>query len=152
MRKVVLSTEIKNKIISIQEEYDFKREIGGILIGKFDAESDCQIITDISFPYPSDRKGRFRFSRKSAGHQEYMDKLWEESGRTKAYLGEWHTHDQYYPTPSIIDRNTWKRISKRDNNFEQCFFLIVGRKYYTIWSVIDNKIQEIERSNWGGKE
>ena len=151
MRKIELSAKIKNHIRNIQKEFNFKKETGGILIGKLDEASDY-LITDMSFPYPSDRQSRFRFSRKSTGHQEFMDELWEESEHTKAYLGEWHTHDQDTPAPSLTDKRTWKRISKNDNNFDQCFFLIIGRRCYTIWTVLGNNVIEVKRGKNNGSD
>lgn len=144
MRKLSIDNAVLEKIADIQSTHDFKKESGGILIGLFDARLDAIRITDMSFPFPTDQRSRFRFSRKSNGHQEYMDDLWEKSERTKSYFGEWHTHDQDNPVPSLTDRNTWKRISKRDNNFTQCFFLIIGRKNYRIWTIYDESLVEVE--------
>lgn len=147
MREIVLTDDIKTRISNIQAEHDFSKEIGGIIVGKYDPEFDCFLMTDMSFPYPSDVQSRFRFSRKSAGHQEFMDMLWKESGMTKAYLGEWHTHDQNIPIPSFIDRKTWRRIARRNNNYDQCFFMIIGRKQFAVWTAQDNDVYEI-RGDW----
>lgn len=142
-----MNDDIKAKILNIQAEHAFQKEIGGILVGGYDAESKCLRLTDISFPYHGDQQSRFRFFRKCDGHQEYMDQLWEESGHTKAYLGEWHTHDQTVPAPSVVDRMTWKRIAKRNHNFDECYFMIIGKKMFIIWAVINDDIFEIYRGN-----
>ena len=151
MRKLVLEDEIKAKILSIQSTYAFKRELGGILVGLYDADLGCLRLTDMSFPHTGDQQSRFRFFRKSDGHQELMDHLWEESEHTKAYLGEWHTHDQDTPIPSMKDRGTWKRISKRNNNFDECYFMIIGRKEYVVWTVSEEKIIEVIRGGNNGE-
>lgn len=135
MREVVIEENIKQMIANIQSEYDFKSEMGGVLAGLLDAEQNVFRITDMSFPYESDKRDRCHFSRNSSGHQEWMDKIWQESNQTKSYLGEWHTHDEDIPVPSRIDRNTWKRISRQENNFDECFFMIIGRRTYGIWTV-----------------
>ena len=147
MRKLMLNMDVKEKIKSIQSEHTFKKEIGGILVGAYDAEIECLRLTDMSFPCPGDQQFRFSFFRKTDGHQEIMDQLWEESGHTKAYLGEWHTHDQDTPIPSVVDRKNWKRISKRNHNFEECYFMIIGRIEFIIWAVVNNDIIEIYRGN-----
>ena len=144
VRKMTIDDAVLEKIADTQSTYDFKKESGGILVGLFDAKLDAIRITDMSFPFPTDQRSRFRFSRKSEGHQEFMDDLWEKSERTKSYFGEWHTHDQDNPVPSLTDRNTWKRISKQGNNFSQCFFLIIGRKNYKIWTISDESFAEVE--------
>ena len=147
MRKLMLNTDIKEKIKSIQLKHTFRKEIGGILVGAYDAEIECLRLTDMSFPCPGDQQSRFRFFRKTDGHQEIMDQLWEESGHTKAYLGEWHTHDQDTPIPSVVDRKNWKRIAKRNHNFDECYFMIIGKQTFIIWAVINDAIFEIYREN-----
>lgn len=147
MRKFTLNTDVKEKIKNIQAKHTFRKEIGGILIGAYDAEIECLRLTDMTFPFPGDQQSRYRFFRKADGHQEIMDQLWEESGHTKAYLGEWHTHDEDTPIPSVVDRKNWKRIAKRNHNFDECFFMIIGKKTFIIWTVMNDDILEIYREN-----
>ena len=152
MRKLMIDNVVKEEVLNIQSNSFFKREMGGILIGAYDTKLECLRITDMSFPYPGDEQSSFRFFRKSKGHQEEMDRLWEESEHTKAYLGEWHTHNQDTPTPSITDCKTWKRISKRNKNFDECFFMIIGKKTFIVWTVIDGNIIEVFRGSENGEE
>ena len=144
MRKVMIDKEIVEKLNSIQRSYDFHKEIGGIIIGIFDTKGMCLRITDLSFPHAHDNSSRFRFVRHSDGHQKFMDEVWEQSNHIKSYLGEWHTHDQDFPVPSLVDKQTWKRISKRDNNFDQSVFIIIGRIKIRLWIATDGKIYEQE--------
>lgn len=144
MWKMIIDENVKQNIAKVQSEHDFRKETGGILIGLYDPQREALRITDMSFAYPSDNCGRLHFSRKSTGHQEFADDLWVKSGYKKAYLGEWHTHNQASPVPSVIDRNTWKRISRQNNNFDQCFFLIVGREHFAIWGVIKEEVNVVE--------
>ena len=145
MLKFVLDDTVSSIIDNLQLTHDFSTEVGGIIVGYFDKSVDAFRISDLTFPCADDCKGRFFFFRKQKGHQEIMDALWESSGRKKAYLGEWHTHDQETPMPSDIDIRTWIRISKNNNNFDQSFFIIVGRSNYKIWTIIDKKVVEAER-------
>ena len=47
-----------------------------------------------------------------------------------SYLGEWHTHPEDFPKPSIVDKQEWNNIkSKRKYPI---FFLIIGRKDFYI--------------------
>ena len=144
MRKLIIDDNVKQSISKVQSEHDFRKETGGILVGFYDTDREALRITDMSFAYPSDHGTWLRFSRNSQGHQEFVDNLWVNSGHTKAYLGEWHTHDQSSPIPSMTDRSTWKRISKRNNNFDQCYFMIIGREQHIIWTVVDGKIIEVD--------
>ena len=140
MRKVIIEEEVMNSFLNIQRSHDFRKEIGGIIIGKLDSKRMCLSITDISFPFSNDKSFRFRFIRNSEGHQQEMDTIWEQSNHKKSYLGEWHTHDQDCPVPSIIDKRTWIRISKQDHNFDQCCFIIVGHKELGLWIATDGEI------------
>ena len=72
-----------------------------------------------------------------------MDRLWEQSGYKKSYLGEWHTHNQRRPIPSPVDCNNWKNISKRQHNFNEQFFIIIGTMCSGIWMTEDRKIQKV---------
>ncbi len=152
MRKLIIEKDVEEKILSIQTTYSFKKEIGGILVGIYDAEFRGMRITDISYPFAGDQQLRFHFFRKRDGHQELMDQLWEKSNHTKAYLGEWHTHDQRIPVPSRTDHDTWKRISKSNNNFDECYFMIIGRTEFIIWAVSGSGIAEVYRGNSNGKK
>ena len=151
MQKLILNDDLSEKLFAIQSKHSFKKEIGGILIGEYDASACCVRLTDMTFPYSGDQQSKLRFFRKSDGHQDQMDRLWEESGHTKAYLGEWHTHPQDVPIPSWVDCKNWKQISKKNINFDESYFIIIGRKEFIIWAVVNDDIVEIRRSKSYGK-
>ena len=143
MREVILEKEVREQFSNIQRNYDFRREIGGIIIGKFDARRMCLCITDISFPFSHDIGSRFRFFRNNEGHQKLMDEIWEQSNHIKAYLGEWHTHDQKKIFPSPVDYNNWKQIMSRSHNSEILVFIILGRKNLSIWIGEEKRIVSV---------
>ena len=74
---------------------------------------------------------------------------WEQSNHIKAYLGEWHTHDQDNPSPSFVDKRSWLRISKRNNNFDQSCFIIVGHKEFRLWNIANGEIVEQKGIDYG---
>lgn len=152
MRKLIIERDVEEKILNIQTAHSFKKEIGGILVGTYDAEIRGMRLTDISYPFEGDKQSQFHFYRKSDGHQELMDQLWEKSNHTKAYLGEWHTHDQKVPIPSKTDCDTWKRITKNNNNFDESYFMIIGRTEFIIWAASGSDIVEVYRGNNNGKK
>ena len=49
----------------------------------------------------------------------------EESGRILTFVGEWHTHPESFPTPSSIDLNTWRAVTRK-NLAGSTVFLIRG--------------------------
>lgn len=145
MRKIIIDEKIIEQIKAIQLSHDYHRETGGILAGFYDTKLKSFCITDMSYPFPNDKRSRFRFYRNKKGHQEFMDELWKESGYKKAYLGEWHTHDQDSPFPSIVDIGTWKCVAKHNSNYNQSFFMIIGKSTFIIWVVEDGNVKEIKR-------
>ena len=127
----------------IQRTYSFLKEIGGILVGYYDSNCKGLRISDITYPQKNDVCNEYSFKRKSSGHQEIMDELWEKSNHKKSYLGEWHTHNQKKPIPSCVDIRNWKKISKRNHNFDELLFAVVGREYIGFWCVKHNNITEV---------
>ena len=140
---IYIEGHVLKEFSSYQAQDCFEREAGGIIIGYFDVQENAIRITDITWPQEKDICGRSRFIRKEKGHQELMDEIWTQSGYTKSYLGEWHTHNQCTPIPSSLDQSNWIGISKRMHNFSAKLFIIVGRMYSGMWMVDNCKIQKI---------
>lgn len=135
-----ISREIYCKFIEYIEHYNFKIESGGIIAGTLLPAEKKILVTDITEPQQKDIRSIFAFKRSEFGHQEIMDRLWEESQHKKTYLGEWHTHNQRIPQPSCIDRRNWTKISHRKQNSEWLFFIIIGTEQIGIWTISDGKI------------
>lgn len=49
------------------------------------------------------------------------------------YLGEWHTHPEEIPTPSVIDRIGWAKKLLADSFSEAIFFVILGTTTVRVW-------------------
>ena len=142
-RKLVIEEDVINFFRDIIQTHDFSVETGGIIVGEMRPLDESIVITDVSAPFEKDVRGRFHFNRKSDGHQEYMDRLWSESGLKKMYLGEWHTHDQKNPVPSSIDINNWEKIEQRNKVAPEMYFIIIGTQRMEIWNVFNGKIQQM---------
>lgn len=142
--KIVFSQEVDAFFKEYSKEYDFKIESGGIIIGKLNPAANQVIVTDITTPFQKDKRGRYFFRRAEYGHQQEMDRLWEESDQKKTYLGEWHTHNQEIPEPSHIDKKDWKRIERTELNYKQPFFIIVGRNKLKVWTVSNAIVREMK--------
>lgn len=137
---VLLEDSVVSLFSNYQKSYDFKLESGGIIVGIWQPLSKEYIVTDVTEPFPKDKCAKNRFKRAEEGHQDRMDYLWKTSGLKKMYIGEWHTHCENLPNPSLIDIRDWKRISKIDQNCQNNIFIIVGKTEYRIWSIIDDII------------
>lgn len=108
-------------------------EAGGVLLGRHISGTDDVVIDRVTEPMPGDRQSRTRFIRARGPHQEAIDEAWRESGGTCTYLGEWHTHPESVPTPSLIDRAGWHRKLLFDRFTEPIFFVIVGTHETRVW-------------------
>lgn len=143
--QVSIAPDVIKAFKTVQEQGDFRKERGGILAGYYNSSGNCLVISDITFPQDKDICSHFRFLRKSQGHQDIMDDLWEQSEHRKSYLGEWHTHNQQYPVPSHVDTCNWKKISKREHNFDELFFVIVGTDNIGVWCIKQGTVLEVDR-------
>lgn len=104
-----------------------KNENGGILLGLHNLDNEEYFINNLTFPNSDDEMGKFFFVRKKTEHQKHIKKLWKESNGVLNYIGEWHTHPEKIPSPSSVDLNTWKEISKNKNlSFPFKVNIIVG--------------------------
>lgn len=142
------------KMLKYRQDKSSSPEAGGILVGRILLENEHYIIDDVSEPMPTDKRSRFRFSRKTEGHQEYFNSIWERENSCCFYLGEWHTHPEYVPTPSSIDRKDWNRLVRLDFENDVLFFVIVGIKEIRVWygNLSNKEIIGLKRRDFVGKE
>lgn len=126
-----------------------KPEAGGVLLERHIIETDDIVIDLATGPLWGDRCSRLKFSRARRLHQEAIDRAWQESGGSCTYLGEWHTHPELNPSPSLIDRLEWERKLVMDKFAEPIFFVIVGTAHLCVWEGQRHKglIQLIESKN-----
>jgi integrative and conjugative element protein (TIGR02256 family) len=116
----------------IQDEPD-KLEAGGVLLGRHILGTNDIIVDYITTPLQGDKRSRTRFFRRRQRHQQVIDQTWQESKGTCTYLGEWHTHPELSPLPSLLDRLEWQRKLIFDQFTEPIFFVIVGIEETRVW-------------------
>jgi len=108
-------------------------EAGGVLLGRHIRDSRDIIVDRVTTPMQGDRRDRTRYYRARRRHQDAIDRAWRESDETCTYLGEWHTHPEPVPIPSLIDQLTWRRKLVVDQ-FPGClFFVIIGLDAVCVW-------------------
>lgn len=103
-------------------------EAGGILIGSY--RGNHIEVRDCTVPLRRDVRRACFFDRRDKGHQLAAMCAWTRSFGTETFVGEWHTHPEDFPLPSIIDHGTWAGIIKRKDL--PVVFIIAGRK--GIWA------------------
>jgi integrative and conjugative element protein (TIGR02256 family) len=122
-RLVEIADTVAGTICRYSLPPDNSCEAGGILIGSYRGPH-IQIIA-CTEPLKRDRRARYLFDRRDAGHQRMAMQHWQRSGRTVTFVGEWHTHPERYPSPSALDRRTWQKVSGR-NAAGNTVFIIRG--------------------------
>ena len=129
--------QIGPSVLAVMRQYvqdaPEKAEAGGILLGRHILGTDDIIVDDVTSPKPGDRRSRFQFFRARWRHQAAIDRAWQESSGTCTYLGEWHTHPELCPNPSLVDRLRWQQKLLRDRFTEPIFFVIVGIAEVRVW-------------------
>ena len=133
-------------IMSKHIQYKSEYESGGILIGSILIDGKTIEINDCTEPIEGDKSSRCGFYRCNK-HNECLDVKWKESNFIKMYLGEWHTHPQPIPTPSYVDKQSWKRLIKNSiTESPIIIFIIVGTETIEIWigNKMDNKLERLE--------
>ncbi|AJD92892.1 UBA/THIF-type NAD/FAD binding protein [Jeotgalibacillus malaysiensis] len=132
-RKLLIRPEALEKMRKYRQLQKKDTEAGGILIGRILFESNDFIIDNVSEPMFSDIRKRAYFKRKPAAHQAYFDTEWAASDGRCFYLGEWHTHPETIPHPSIVDMTDWNRIMNLSFESDYLFFVIVGTQGTKVW-------------------
>ena len=108
-------------------------EAGGVLMGRRIAGTSDVVVDTVTEPMAADHRSRFRFVRHRRGHQLAIDRAWRGSKGRSGWLGEWHTHPEPDPTPSVVDRVDWRRTLLVDRYDESLFFLIAGTDQLRVW-------------------
>lgn len=116
------------------QDHPRKLEAGGVMLGRHILDTADIVVDAVTTPRAVDRRARFRFHRDQRAHQKIIDRAWRESGCTCTYLGEWHTHPEETPMPSVFDLWEWRRKLRQDTYFgEALYFVIVGTKALRVW-------------------
>jgi integrative and conjugative element protein (TIGR02256 family) len=139
LRSGIRLVDIADEVVEIIEGFSLPaendREAGGILIGSY--RGPHVEILHCTTPLPADRRHWNMFDRSDPGHREEAMRRWQDSGRTMTFVGEWHTHPEPVPSPSFLDRSTWKRIARR-HKIGPLVFVIRGTSGWW-WSIMQQK-------------
>lgn len=109
-------------------------ETGGILVGRYSADSSVAVVTDASPPPADTSAGPAWLKRGVVGLEGWLRRLWKHDARH--YLGEWHFHPFSSPQPSGRDLAQMREIAKSSKY--QCqtpILLILGGNPSGSWSI-----------------
>lgn len=122
-------------------------EFGGILIGAYSSDLKQLNITDTLLPtkYKADKN---QFERHLTGINETLKNYYEKIPKVY-YVGEWHTHPDNLPIPSMTDIKAINEIlNHKDTLIQNPVLLIIGynKQYveYGFYVPYNNKLYKYE--------
>ena len=101
-----------------------EREAGGILLG-YRRGAHLEVI-QATPPSIHDERRVASFVRTPRVHQGIATSAWSNSGGVIDHVGEWHTHSERNPTPSLVDRWEWATLARRRSPSAPMLGVIVG--------------------------
>ena len=123
-----LAIEIEDNLIERLYGYGlthYPSEFGGLLMGYYSEDSKTVLITDTVLPkkYTS---SKYFFERGIKGLKTVLKSLFKKTP-SLIYIGEWHTHPDNPPIPSITDLAALSEIIQHDKVFiANPILLIIG--------------------------
>lgn len=137
---VVIMSNVRQRLLYHRQLHSYSNESAGVLIGE--RRGSHIIICDLTEPGSEDIQHRYSVNRKGKHHQTKVNDAFILSKGTQQYLGEWHTHPEDFPSPSFIDKQSWK------NNIEDSspmIVIIVGRKRIWVGKKNGNYIAQLKK-------
>jgi len=131
MKEKDFKVEFDDTSIEKLKKYQQKNgeyESGGILVGEIYPVENKVIVKHII----ASKKATRSFMGVNIDKKEMqteLEKVRKKTGYEYYYIGDWHTHPEKNPTPSLIDKISYKRTLKTiilQTNF--VVFLIVGNR------------------------
>ncbi len=99
-------------------------ETGGILVGHYNAEHNCAVVTAVSGPPEDSSSGPDWFVRGVRGLQSRLARLWHKK---EYYIGEWHFHPGAHPEPSREDSSQMLAVATSEEyHCPEPLLLVVG--------------------------
>lgn len=105
--------EIPKAVISVMQSLVKQNpaiETGGVLAGYMDKNGDV-IISHASGPGPKALRSAVRFEKDVEHCQQFLEKIFIDSGRKTVYVGEWHSHPSKNNNPSGLDIKSLSEIA-----------------------------------------
>lgn len=118
-----------DEVLSVFERHvqvEERLESGGVLLGTVHERG--LLVTVATTPTRLDRQLRHLFERLPFGHRAVARRLWRSTAGTTRYIGEWHTHPQDIPSPSVIDLEEWLKLASARADKRPLLAVIVGRR------------------------
>lgn len=136
---------VTDNVLRVFKKYEQKKranEAGGILLGY--VYRDRTEIMKVTTPSKLDSFGNNFFIRSRITGQAEINNAWDKSNGILIYLGEWHTHSQLNPKPSIVDmKMILKSLMETKMEIDLLYLIIVGQNN-THWVGKQTETQLVE--------
>lgn len=109
--EIEVSEELIRQLYGLGLKY-YPAEYGGILVGKYSNDLKICFIEETIVP-KKNRSSRYSFERGKEGLSQKLTKYYNQNPQL-IYVGEWHTHPDSTPTPSVTDNQAMKEIAECD--------------------------------------
>lgn len=123
-----INLDVLSRLNTFRQVKCYMPESGGVLIGEVYGNNGFWI-KDVTIPGKQDFSSRYKFTRQDTSHQKIVENWHIKSKGTMQYLGEWHSHPEKKPSPSVIDLCSWKQLSlkmERQMGVQPFLFLILS--------------------------
>lgn len=108
-------------------------EAGGLLLGSVIPALDAMEVSQATEPGGRDRRRKFGFHRSGSDSTRIAKAAWHASDGIVHILGEWHTHPEDEPTPSLVDyRNMLAQLRGTTVVYKGLFMLVAGRQSFWV--------------------
>ncbi len=120
--QVIFEDSVLDKFQSSTQRYSRDHERGGLLLGRIFPDENKIVVVEATNPaILSSDPTNICVDLEDAN--AYMLRRWEESDKKITYIGDWHTHPEKNPSPSLMDKFTFfdtYRKSHIDQNLLLC--------------------------------
>lgn len=123
------------------------KEYGGFLVGYYNDTFKTVYITDYVLPIKY-KNTSTSFERKPDGLENVFIELYKKEP-SQYYIGEWHTHPNGLPYPSISDKIALNKIAEdKSTPIENPIMLIIGYNIkitsFAFYVSVNNKLYKYE--------
>lgn len=127
-KDIGLNLEIRDELLAQLQEHGVKhypQEYGGLLVGRYSDDFKSVMIEETVLPKEF-KSSRFKFERGARGLKKALHGFFHKTP-SLSYVGEWHTHPDGSPVPSITDLDALRKIVQHDEVYiENPVLLIIG--------------------------
>ena len=119
-RTLRFTSEVATALANHRQDGPTKGEAGGMLFARFDHE--LITVEEATSPTPFDLRSRFSFQPSLANQRKVIGKQFRNGLH---FIGEWHTHPQDHPQPSLQDIETAREFLLESKHELNAFLVVI---------------------------